>query len=525
MTTRERRHCLTLGLFLSMLAVSRGATTNQFPNNQVSGTITFQGTPLAGVTVTAYNTNTSSTTQVTTTDENGNYSLGLPAWTNTAGTASADYHIWAIKPGYAFYPSVGPGANVTRADHTGDFMGNGFSDIAIYLTVIHYVALPNASNRGAAGPPLLGANFTAYDGSNPLVSLAPEDASVKRAFGWRSRFTDNQDGTVTDGVTGLIWLQNAGCLTPANWAGALAQVNGLASGACGLTDGSAAGQWRLPDLNELESLVDVSASNPALTPGNPFTNVSTAIYWTSTSYFGGQAGSPNAWAIRLSDGRYINDSVSNSKATASNQVWAVKGSGGAGAIRLQATGLYVPYVSGDDGSIQSGVPPTFPRWVDKGDGTVADTVTGLVWLKQADCINQNWAVALAAVAVLSSGQCGLTDGSQAGNWRMPSRNEMQSLSDRNENNHADFFDHTYFYKDGTFFQSAIFTNFLSLQYYWTSTADAADPTKAWTVYSCDFGVYDTPKANAGYTLAVRAAQPPDVPRRGTGLLRRRTNGL
>ena len=37
MTTRERRHCLTLGLFLSMLAVSRGATTNQFPNNQVSG--------------------------------------------------------------------------------------------------------------------------------------------------------------------------------------------------------------------------------------------------------------------------------------------------------------------------------------------------------------------------------------------------------------------------------------------------------------------------------------------------------
>jgi hypothetical protein len=41
------------------------------------------------------------------------------------------------------------------------------------------------------------------------------------------------------------------------------------------------------------------------------------------------------------------------------------------------------------------------------------------------------------------------------------------------------------------------------QYYWTSTTCAADPTKAWTAYSCDFGVYDLPKSNLGYTLAVR----------------------
>ena len=40
------------------------------------------------------------------------------------------------------------------------------------------------------------------------------------------------------------------------------------------------------------------------------------------------------------------------------------------------------------------------------------------------------------------------------------------------------------------------------EYYWTSTTNAADPTEAWTVYSCDFGLYDTSKANIGYTLAV-----------------------
>jgi hypothetical protein len=33
--------------------------------------------------------------------------------------------------------------------------------------------------------------------------------------------------------------------------------------------------------------------------------------------------------------------------------------------------------------------------------------------------------------------------------------------------------------------------------------DAADPTQAWTVYSCDFGVYIIPKTDLRYSLAVR----------------------
>ena len=86
---------------------------------------------------------------------------------------------------------------------------------------------------------------------------------------------------------------------------------------------------------------------------------------------------------------------------------------------------------------------------------------------------------------------------------MPNRKEMQSISDRMESNHADFFDHTYLLRDNSLYQAAIFTNFMVSEYYWTSTTDAADPSEAWTVFSCDFGVYDVPKANAGYTLAVR----------------------
>ncbi len=487
--------CATASLCLA-------AGTGNGPENYVSGTATFNGIPLAGVLVTAYATNTSSIYQTTNTDESGNYSFYLPAWNNLVNNASADYHIWATKPGYSFYPSVSAGATVTRADHTDDFIGNRIDDIPMYLTVIHYVALPNSSNQGLPGPPLIGANFAAYDGNNPLVSVASAPLP--------DRFTDNHDGTLTDGMTGLIWLANAGCLGTANWGGAIAQANGLASGACGLADGSVAGQWRLPNINELESVLDYTAANPALTPGSPFTNVSNAIYWSSTSYFGGENGSPTAWAIRLGDGRYINDSVANDKSAATNHVWAVRGAG-SGPTRLQSTGIYVSYAAGDDGSVRSGVPLPSPRLLDKGDGTVVDALTGLVWLKQANCIYQPWAGALAAVRALAGGQCGLTDGSAAGNWRMPSRNEMQSLSDRMQNNQADFFDHTFVSNDGTLYQAAAFNDFVSFQYYWTSTTDASDAIMAWTVFSCDFGVYDALKSEAGYTLAVRDSQPSAAP--------------
>ncbi|MBV8635324.1 MAG: hypothetical protein JO002_12595, partial [Burkholderiaceae bacterium] len=50
---------------------------------------------------------------------------------------------------------------------------------------------------------------------------------------------------------------------------------------------------------------------------------------------------------------------------------------------------------------------------------------------------------------------------------------------------------------------AVFSNFAQFQYYWTSTTDAAASTEAWTVFSCDFGVYDMAKSASGYALAVR----------------------
>jgi len=51
------------------------------------------------------------------------------------------------------------------------------------------------------------------------------------------------------------------------------------------TDGHAAiGQRRMPNANELESLVDVSQANPAVSSGHPFTHIAIInAYWSSTT--------------------------------------------------------------------------------------------------------------------------------------------------------------------------------------------------------------------------------------------------
>jgi hypothetical protein len=124
------------------------------------------------------------------------------------------------------------------------------------------------------------------------------------------RFTDRRNSTVRDNLTGLIWLKQVNCFSIAvPWVQALINANTLASGRCGLTDGSVAGDWRLPNMRELQSLIDFSLSDPALsntagtghwTSGDPFVGDLTAlIFWTSTS----RQGNPlDAWVVYMNGG-------------------------------------------------------------------------------------------------------------------------------------------------------------------------------------------------------------------------------
>jgi hypothetical protein len=101
------------------------------------------------------------------------------------------------------------------------------------------------------------------------------------------RFTDNGDGTVTDRLTGVTWLQNVNCFGELSWAAALAAANSLADGQCGLSDGSEPGDWGLPNIKQQLSLHDLRFQTiTSGAPGayEPFTNrVGTNYWWTSTS--------------------------------------------------------------------------------------------------------------------------------------------------------------------------------------------------------------------------------------------------
>ncbi len=268
-----------------------------------------------------------------------------------------------------------------------------------------------------------------------------DDGALQKGVAWPSpRFTDNNDGTVTDGLTGLIWLKQANAFAAMTWYDALAAANTLASGACGLSDGSRPGDWRVPNVNELSSLVSIADQNPAV-PDNPFASLQSS-YWSSTTL---AETTYNAWMVYLGAG-YV-DNVGKKSLLC---LLPVRGGTGARTVNLPKTGQKISYAAGDDGAMQKGVAPPSPRFVDNGDGTVTDNLTGLVWLKNANCLDETiagaymmkqlglmmWPNALAWTNALASGSCGLTDASQPGDWRVPNRNELAGLIDYSQANPA-----------------------------------------------------------------------------------------
>lgn len=65
--------------------------------------------------------------------------------------------------------------------------------------------------------------------------------------------------------------------------------------------------------------------------------------------------------------------------------------------------------------------PVYVRFADNDNGTVTDIESGLILLKNANCFGEKiWTDALVAAASLGHGQCGLTDLSRPGQWRLPS---------------------------------------------------------------------------------------------------------
>lgn len=146
-------------------------------------------------------------------------------------------------------------------------------------------------------PPAATGLMLCYDSAGAVVDCGDEhhpgqDGFYQKGCPLEGRFTDNNDGTVTDNCTGLTW-QRASAPGEYTWAEALQYCEDLALG--GETD------WRLPNVRELHSIVDYGRDHPAI---DPVFESGMAWYWSSTTL---SVTPTDAWAVNFGYGGAVNE--------------------------------------------------------------------------------------------------------------------------------------------------------------------------------------------------------------------------
>lgn len=318
-----------------------------------------------------------------------------------------------------------------------------------------------------------------YDSSGNPISCTDtgQDGDLRSGVEWPSpRFTNHGDGTITDNLTGLIWLQDANCIASQypgfdndstsgdgliTWQHALDFINGVNTGTYPNCR-AGHGDWRLPNINEIKSLFHAGQdNNPTWLTSQEFSNLSSFfLYWSSTT------AAPNtdyAWHTDLSSGQFYYGGKNGFL-----KVWPVRGTS-VGPARVWKTGQTINYATGDDGDLEAGASWPSPRFIDNLDGTIIDNLTGLMWLKDANCINTqypsfdndygtdgavSWQHALDFINGMNNGtypncSAGLDD------WRLPNMVELPSLFD-----FSTYWDSSPFYP---------FFNNIQYYEYWTSS--------------------------------------------------------
>ncbi len=136
-----------------------------------------------------------------------------------------------------------------------------------------------------------------WNGPNP-VDVVVTDGHTATVVGMYApfgiRYVDHGDGTVTDIQTGLMW-QQATAPNSMKWDDAIAYCRKLTLG--GHSD------WRLPDLDELRSLVDLSY-RPTIHP-DFFSNTMSEWYWSFSTF---ASSTDYAWVVLFGHGNVSNDS-------------------------------------------------------------------------------------------------------------------------------------------------------------------------------------------------------------------------
>lgn len=256
---------------------------------------------------------------------------------------------------------------------------------------------------------------------------------------------------ITDNLTGLMWAGlSSGSMTSEEAKNFVTSLNN-GDGYCNYYD------WRLPTIIELESLINLAEPDPTgwlKTQG--FDNIK-GDYWVLTDR--------NTWP----SGAVIYYGSLAPGYSSTRDVILVRG------ITNGAARIWKTY-PGNNGNQYDGVSWPSPRFTDNGNGTVTDNLTGLVWLKDANCIKSKyssfdrdgyvdgivtWQHALDFIAGMNAGiypncSAGFTD------WRLPNRKELWSLESLKVSQENPFIN-------------------IQDRYYWTSSTYARYTDSAWAV--------------------------------------------
>ena len=254
-------------------------------------------------------------------------------------------------------------------------------------------------------------------------------------------FTNNNNGTITDNITGLMWQQvDGGEMTFEN---AVTYCNSL-------TLGGYSG-WRLPTPIEAYSILIHQNSNPAINTN--FFTLTTAEYWW-TSVFENNS-TTKVWCTNAGGGIGNHPKIETISAGGTKKFHAR-------AVRTVTT------------------PTTITNhFTDNGDA-ITDNLTQLVWQKIPNTVALTWEQALVYAE-------GLTIGTSS-DWRLPNIKELQSLNNELATNPSVF--------------SPYFSN-VGIHNYWSSTTLPNQTLSAW-YWSTAFGITTySAKTGTNYVICVR----------------------
>jgi hypothetical protein len=239
-------------------------------------------------------------------------------------------------------------------------------------------------------------------------------------------FIQNNNGTVIDSITGLVWQKlDGGEMTIEN-----------ATIYCDTLTLGNYNNWRLPNAHEAFSILNHQLVNPALNV-QVFTTTAAEYWWTSD--------------------RQANDS---------SKVWATNAGGGIGnhpkSETISAGGPKKFHVRAVRDAI---APVAIPnQYTDNGNNTITDHLTDLIWQKAPFSDSLSWEQSLTYADTLTT--AGFND------WRLPNIKELQSLNDETRINPS--INSTYF-------------NVTNVNKYWSSTTLPNQTAKAWYLNN-QFGI-------------------------------------